>query len=310
MDAATRRELDDLRRRAYGPQPDIDDAGMARLALLEDEARRDAAPAASPGARPAERAARLAPAGTLPAGTTPTGTTPTGTTPTGATAAAPATAAATTPAHAAPSTPRRRAPLLPIALAVAGLLVAAYATPLLVEAAAPASAPDPTPAATASATAAMRAPGIPAAAATPLISIRLEGSFGRRIDIRRPREAGAEPIMGETPAFPSQRPLAWALDLGDYYGWELWIAGGLPTPGVIDDDREHCVLLRRDAQIRGDCEPLVAKEAGALHVTLDGVDIPVAETPAEMEPFQEIRFWWLADGTVRVVLGDFDSRRP
>lgn len=54
MDAATRRELDDLRRRAYGPHGDIaaDPAALARLIALEDLAR----PVPPPRPEPAHEA--------------------------------------------------------------------------------------------------------------------------------------------------------------------------------------------------------------------------------------------------------------
>ncbi|RII84742.1 hypothetical protein DZF92_17395, partial [Clavibacter michiganensis subsp. insidiosus] len=66
MDEAQRGELRELRRRAYGPRPDLDDAELDRLRELEAGQGGTAVASASvraaaPGARPASHPADPAP---------------------------------------------------------------------------------------------------------------------------------------------------------------------------------------------------------------------------------------------------------
>jgi hypothetical protein len=127
-----------------------------------------------------------------------------------------------------------------------------------------------------------------------LLEVRLDGSFGNYIDL---------PTTAATPKFPTSDTLEWISPLGEYYGWNLWIAssGG-------DDDDEHCILIERDDDVRSRCVDVGDKPLGTLRVSLAGSDIDSDEQPRVMADDQRVRFWWHRTGIVDVVLGSFLGR--
>jgi hypothetical protein len=124
-----------------------------------------------------------------------------------------------------------------------------------------------------------------------LVSIRRDLPFGGYIEL---------PADTPTPAFPATTPIRWTASLGDYYGWELWIAGGAGT-----SDDEHCILIRREDETRGRCVDAEGQRLGTLRVSIAGADIPAEELAEPLSDDQRIRFWWLDSGTIDVVLGSF-----
>jgi hypothetical protein len=125
-----------------------------------------------------------------------------------------------------------------------------------------------------------------------LLRIRTDGAFGGYIEL---------PTDDPPPPFPSRTALDWAVHLGEYYGWTLWMAGG--TGG--DEQDEHCLLIQRGDDTRARCADRKGQELGILRVSLAGADIDPAELPAPMAETDRIRFWWLQSGAIEVVLGSF-----
>jgi hypothetical protein len=263
MDAASRAELDALRRRAFGPDADIqgDASALARLIELEELARPH--PAAAPPADTAE----VSPAAVAaqPAGT------------------------GIVPVAVAPSSPgsgggrAMRGLVLAGAAAVVAVAVVAVLAQPAVE---PMLQSAPTPTATA---------GAPAYVYTAdpqsqtLLSIHLDGSFGGYIQ---------NPSEMSPPAFPTTAQLNWVRSLGDYYGWELWIAGG-----VGDSDDEHCIALRRADETLARCADAEGQRMGALRIALSSREIAPDQLPVPMTEDMRIRFWWQESGRLDVVLG-------
>jgi len=254
MDAATRAELDALRRRAFGPNADIhdDEAALARLIELEDLAR--ALPTSDAMYAPADPPEPPEPEPALPDTPPPALRAHRGTLLVGAAAA--------------------------VAITIAVLLAQPPADPV------PVSAPTPTPT--------VEKPRFVFTAdphSEQLFSIPRDGAFGGYVELTSDTPA---------PAFPATTPLAWTAALGEYYGWELWIAGGNG-----EDDDEHCILIRRADDTRARCVDADGQRLGTLRVSLAGADIPAEELTEPMSDDQRIRFWWLDTGRIEVILGSF-----
>ncbi|GAA1975368.1 hypothetical protein [Microbacterium pumilum] len=262
MDAADRAELDALRRRAYGRGADIHDQPAAVARLIELEDLARAETVTNP-----HWPARADDIGTR--------TRP-------ASRSSPATAVSDIVPPARP--PRRRWGLIASAIAVGAVAVAVALTQL-------------------------PSPQSPAAAPTPpmddrfmyhgdpgsetLMTISLDGAFGPSVDV---------PVEGGQPTFPATTTLDWALPLGEYFGWQLWVAGG-----TGDETDEHCILIQRGTVVRAQCLPPAEQVAGKLSVSLEETDIVPEELPRPMDDDESIRFWWLDSGKVDVVLGSFEG---
>ncbi|MGZ0712463.1 hypothetical protein ACWPKO_29405 (plasmid) [Coraliomargarita sp. W4R53] len=265
MDAAQRAELDDLRRRAYGPTPQnpLDTEDIARLTLLEEMLRPTPHAAAStlnshapdPQNMPAQQE----------------------------------TATAEPEIQPEPRQPRAAPRIL--ALVAAGITALLLAGQWIDWSGFTTSAPTPTsePAEAVVAASALVFPEDPYS--EPLLSVSLNGYFGNYIDL---------PSDQETPAFPAGSAMQWASPLGEYYGWDLWIAGSGP-------DGEHCILIERDDEVRSRCVAVADKPLGSLRVSLAGRDIPAEETLV-MAYDQRVHFAWRENGVIDVVLGSFLSR--
>jgi hypothetical protein len=199
---------------------------------------------------------------------------------------APETSAVVTPAAAAPRPLRRRGGwhmgLVAVVAAVA-LVLSALAWqdggPAEAPAAPPAPAPTPDPFGDAS-------PFAGDAAARVLIQVPIDGSFGDYFD---------RPVSGIEPPFPVPEDLRWSAPLGQYYGWQLWLArsrSGLP-----------CVALVAGNDVRADCLPQVDFDRGALAVTVPFADVAADERPDGMRPAESLGYLWLPDDTVTIVVG-------
>ncbi len=282
MDAAARAELEALRRRAFSPDADIHDdpPALARLLELEDLARPQVAaePTGLTDAVVPEPGRLRAPA------------------PAEALVAAADPPMPTLPDDRAPASSAlrawmRRGPLTAGILAAAAIIV----TVVLAQ---PQRAPLPAPAATPSP--AVVEPDY-ALIADPeseaLLRIRIDGAFGGYIQL----PSGSSPT-----AFSSEAALDWTVHLGEYYGWDLWIAGD--TAGEIAGDQaEHCLLIQRGDDVRVKCGGIGAQGEGLLWLSVAGADIAPEELPAPMAEGDRIRFWWLPSGAIEVVLGSFED---
>ncbi len=102
------------------------------------------------------------------------------------------------------------------------------------------------------------------------------------------------------PPFPSEIDMDWAESLGEYYGWDLWIAGG-----GVDSGAEHCLVIVRGDETRGRCATPADQSVGILRVALSRDDIDPAEQPHAMAPEDRLRFWWRHSGVIDIVLGSF-----
>lgn len=272
MDAATRAELDALRLRAFGPDADLDrdPVAAARWAELEEAARAERAPAPMRDGVPVDHPSAAAAA--EPGADTPSehARGPRG----------PADAGIPSPPP--PAGARGRVWITVGALA-AVLLAAAIVAPRWL-----APTADPEPEATSpprEASTLVRDPD-----SVTLLRIPLDGSFGDSIDL---------PTGGTVPAFPTTGEVEWAEPLGEYYGWNLWIAGA-----TDELERQHCLLAERDQITRGRCVPADLRELSALVVTLPYAIVPPERRPADMRVDDRIGFWWNDVREVEVLLAD------
>ena len=282
MDAATRAELDALRRRAYGPAADIaeDPQALSRLEELEQLAR----PAAPVRACESEESGDAGDPSARVVATGPSDLTPMD-----------ARVISVVPEGAAGQPRRSRGRSRPVWHTALVAAVALVAVPLSV-AAASQSATDSVAVETGAQGAAGQIPaGVRDAAAfvgspqsETLIEVRLDGYFGVDVNIDD-RDA---------PLFPVEGPMTWVEPLGDYYGWKLWLGGAEGVAGT-----EACLLLDGDDTMRADCVPTALKDQGALLVSVPYDGLEAEERPAQMTPDQRLGFWWGADGAVTVLLG-------
>ncbi|WP_246533932.1 hypothetical protein [Microbacterium flavescens] len=298
MDAAIRVELAGLRRRAYGPTADIDgDAeALVRLAELEDLVLRDRA--VPPPVPPRIPAPAPAPARAAPVQGAP---------PRAASVAGPASppepSLAPAPAEPRPGHPepppaprpaagRRGRPTLAIVGAALALALTVIVGIRLI------SAPPETPEVRSTLSPAFQASRAAYSFArdgdaTTLLNIPLDGSFGGFIDL---------PSDGHVPEFPTAGEVEWAVHIGEYFGWEVWIAGAMvDTAGLR---RDHCLLVERGQVTRGRCVPASIRSQSALLVDVPFTFITDADRPVGMEEGERLGFWWRRDQAVTVLLGD------
>jgi hypothetical protein len=129
--------------------------------------------------------------------------------------------------------------------------------------------------------------------AVTLLNIPLDGSFGGFIDL---------PSDGHVPEFPTTGEVEWAVHLGEYFGWDAWIAGAMvDTAGFR---RDHCVLVERGDVTRGRCVPASIRSQSALLVDVPYTFMPAEDRPIGMQEDQRLGFWWRRDQAVTVLLGD------
>lgn len=121
------------------------------------------------------------------------------------------------------------------------------------------------------------------------LRIPLDGSFGDYIDL---------PTTGRVPDFPTGGAMEWVMPLGEYYGWDLWIAG---ARGALQG--EHCVLIERDDMARSRCVPAALRGGSALLVSVPFDLIAVDERPRGMVDGERVGFWWGEDTEVTVLRG-------
>ncbi|NYE18766.1 hypothetical protein [Microbacterium immunditiarum] len=129
---------------------------------------------------------------------------------------------------------------------------------------------------------------------TVLLRIPLDGSFGSFVDLPD----------SEAPPIPSSGTVEWVEPLGEYYGWNVWIAG---AQGAVQ--REHCIVIEREDRARGRCVPAVLREQSALVAPVPYAWIPDDERPEEMSPGQRLGFWWGGDNGVIILIGDTPQPR-
>jgi hypothetical protein len=129
--------------------------------------------------------------------------------------------------------------------------------------------------------------------AVPLLQIPLDGSFGRYIDL---------PSTVEVPEFPSTGTVEWAYPLGRYFGWDVWIAGASVDGTGLQ--REHCIAVERNDELRARCVPAQLRAQSALLVSVPFASVDPEDRPVGMEPDERIGFWWNGDRAVTVMLGE------
>lgn len=283
MDAAARAELEALRRRAYGPDGDIDAEALARLTTLEDEALRErvgempVAPeeAAAETPRPESRPLSVAPSPS-------------------------STAVITSGLPADRARPRGHAALVgAVGVAAIALGVLAAWTPVS-DVAAPS--PTPTPAATVVLLDPVLEAEISAVLdytvnAETLMTLGLDGAFGTYVN-----------YFGEAPdteslGFPIPEP-RWTSALGEYFGFDLWIGGSVRTGSAADPDPQTlCLVLMKPATNRSRCMEREAWDSGAMLLAVPYAELDETERPANMTVDQSLGFWWTSEGELRVMLG-------
>jgi hypothetical protein len=268
MDAAARAELDELRRRAYGPEADLDGDGVDRLIELEDLVLREHFAPADP-----EAPAVTAPGAEMTAGTG-------------------QTAVTGEPRAEAPS--RRRSLALLMGVATVAVVVALAMVTLLRTVApteaTPGTGATPSPVLRDSRAAYTFALDVDAVT---LLNIPLDGSFGNYVDL---------PSTGHVPHFPARGEVEWASHLGEYFGWEVWIAGAAGQSPALP--REHCIVVEHEAVWRGRCVSAELRSQSALLVAVPFSLVSADERPVGMGPDDRLGFWWNHDRAVTVLLGD------
>ncbi|WP_169583534.1 MULTISPECIES: hypothetical protein [Microbacterium] len=286
MDAADRAELDRLRRRAFDRAPDIDadPEALARLIALEERVRHEHAvadlPAEATDEEPGSADDTVRPRASDPPPAPPG--------PSRSAAAAEPGATGTRAAGPAPSaTPPPRRTILTLAAGLA-IVVAVTAWAAAVTVPPPAAAPTPS---------VTRVPmeGREAfsfaqdSTAVPLLQVPLDGSFGTYINL---------PSTAYVPEFPTSGEVDWAYPLGEYYGWDLWIAG---AAGLIQ--REHCILVERGPLRRARCVPASLRGNAALIVSVPYTYVAPADRPGALGPNDRLGFWWHDDDSVDILIG-------
>jgi hypothetical protein len=127
-----------------------------------------------------------------------------------------------------------------------------------------------------------------------ILRIPLDGSFGNYIEL---------PTTGRVPDFPTSGTTQWVMPLGEYFGWDLWIAG---ARGALQG--EHCILIERDDRTRARCVPAALRAQSALLVSVPFDLISTAERPPGMVDGERIGFWWGEDTEVTALLGPEHER--
>lgn len=287
MDAAERAELGELRRRAFGPAPDIeaDAVSLARLIELEELAMHEREPLARKVAPEPEAFAPETPPASSTAAESPA---------TEHDAAGPDAAPEDSSEPPAPPPPRRGRIAFAAVVGVAAIAVAAAWL----------SGPgDPSPVAAPNATPTLWAEASPPSYegreqfsfaedsdAVEVMRIWLGGYFGQTIDA-----SGDEYV----PDFPTSGVVTWASPLGEYYGWDLWIAG---ADGMIQ--REHCLLIEQGSERRSRCVPAALRPNAALIVSVPFAVVVPEERPSVLDDGERLGFWWGEDDAIVVLVGD------
>lgn len=260
-------ELAVLRRRAYGPDADIDDdpAALTRLGELELRAQSMRARASSlpepppPGPPPqlgVETGSDASPAVAID-----------GDAPEHAAVAAPA------------DDPQRPAPRFRRSAALAAVAGAVAVIAMLQAVAGPTDEPGgrdvPQPR--------MQPMRVLDALETTLVDIPLDRSLARYV--RQP----------PAPGFPVDGELGWAESLGPYYGWTLWLARS-STAG------QRCLLLDRGDRTLARCSSDEVFLAGLLDVSVPYDDVAPEYRPARMDSGHSLVFRWTPERGMSIVL--------
>jgi len=271
MDARIQDELAELRRRAFSLHPDIDGDPAARARLVELEQLVLAEHAVSVVAVSGERFA-MAPHGEAASRATLATVEPAAAPPTGAgrsdgTAPQPRRLRA-----------RRRdgwAVAAAAALVAAGVVVATPATP-------PRAVEEEVTIETASSAYSITRDGD--------ARVLMEIPFGPWIDTST---LDFDVIW----LLPTSDEIEWTAPVGEYYGWDIWVAGTDDEP-----EKQHCLLAVHGQVARARCIPAALRPFSALVVTLPYRAIEADERPPGFLPGERIGFWWRADDAVTVLL--------
>lgn len=295
MDDATRAELAKLRRRAFGPDPDIagDPAAMDRLVALEALVLAEHAAAfaalhpapATAGVGPAARVAGFGPddadfdvlsthiareVDSIPPSSSPDDATPSVWMPDDG-----------------EGMPRALSRLRRRLREGGGAALAAAATAFLIVAATAVAPAQPGDVLVVEETTRQAWSLARDADARVVMQIPLVGALG----------PGVEPAADEIPPFPTSGEVRWAVSLGDYYGWELWIAG---ARGALQD--EQCILVVRDDEAKGRCVVASLRGQSALAVSIPASAVSPQERPTDLRPGMRLGFWWTSAPVVRILV--------
>lgn len=262
-------ELATLRRRAYGPDADIDGdpAALARLEHLEAQARLARLARVSPPAAEVTAPAADAGGGLSPADAAPLPSAPVAEAPPEVTAGA----------------------VRQTARYVWGFgIVAAVAIAAAVVVPQSADAPGPTP----------NQPAVDAVPADARVRAS-DTSETRLIDIPLDRSLARYVEQPSPPAFPLEGGLSWAESLGPHYGWTLWLARSA-------DREERCILLERQQKTYARCQRDDAFLDGDLHVSVPFGDVDPGYRPERMTAGQSLIYRWTAGRGVTIALDQAD----
>lgn len=105
------------------------------------------------------------------------------------------------------------------------------------------------------------------------------------------------------PPFATAGEVLWTAPLGSRFGWNLWVGAGVEDGAALS-----CIAIERDGDVRSRCGNDDARRYGSLRLSLSRADVDPELRPPQMGAVDSIRFWWLDESAVRVVLGRFDGR--
>ncbi|MEU1971517.1 hypothetical protein ABZ477_07665 [Microbacterium sp. NPDC019599] len=281
MDDATRAELAELRRRAFGLEPDIadDPAAIDRLVQLEGLVLAEHAASAPLHPEPAVAVDPVPADGAL-AGV---GVRQSVTAPPRPVVPQPVAAGAD-PVEQAPVRQRRAPRRDGWGYALVAALVATVVVLL-----SPVEPPPPSSAEVTIETTRSAYTFARDSDAEVLVRVPIDGWYG--VD-------NSELTPEDIPPFRPSGPIEWASHLGEYYGWDLWIAG---AEGALQD--EQCILVIRGAVAKSRCTPAYLRPYTALVVSLPYRFIEPHERPPGLVPGRRIGFWWAEDDSVTILMG-------
>lgn len=274
MDTLARAELDSLRIRAYGPTADIDDdpRALSRLSELEETVR-------------VERAADFPPGPERPSSSP---TEPV------ASAAAPSAADVVATDPEVVATDPGRGWERTVLAVIASASVAVVATIAVLQVTEPAD--------TAPATV-VRADFVDVREAYWFVN-DLDSDVLMRIVIDD--VAGSDSAMSSrlpASSFPTSGTITWVEPLGEFFGWNLWIAS---AAGAIQE--EHCLLIERNGVTRARCVVASLRSQSALLAPVSYRDIPPDERAGVLADGERIGFWWRDSSEVTLLVGPEPQR--
>lgn len=123
-----------------------------------------------------------------------------------------------------------------------------------------------------------------------LLRVPVDGSFG---------SYGNLPST-EVPKVPALWDVKWAQPLGEYYGFDLWLAGA-----DVDGGERLCVVLAGADRgyVRSGCGDRDGWDRGGVFVSVPYAQVQPGERPNGLASGERLGFWWTPQDAVWVLAG-------